>query len=213
MKIAILISGRVNDSREMYENLIENIVQNNEVDFFVSHVKNPNPIILKNFTDIYKPKIIIESNEDYPNIDMYRKQPETNKHNTMCMYLNRELVFNHFNNYVISNNIKYDLIISSRCELLFYNKIDLSSIVNDVQNNFLCIPNGHDWGGINDHMAFGNIETINIYMNLFKYIINILDTDVTLHPETLLKKYLEKTGVNIKRPEIQYRCLGNIFHL
>ena len=128
--------------------------------------------------------------------------------------VNRELVFNHFNNYVISNNIKYDLVISARCELLFEHKIDLQSIVNDVQNNFLCIPSGYDWlGGINDHIAFGNMETIKIYTNLFKHIINILDTGIIFHPETLLRKYLEKTGVNIKRPEIQYRFLGNIFQL
>lgn len=210
MKIAILITGRINESSEIYKNIMENIVQGNEVDFFVSHVKNPNPIILKNFTDIYNPKIIIENNEVYPNVDKYIKRGETNNHNVMCMHLNRELVFTHFNNYVISNNINYDIVISLRCDLWFNNKIDLQSLMNDVQNNFLCIPSGCDFvGGINDQCAFGNIETINIYMNLFSHVINILDRGIILHPETLLKVYLDESKVNIKRPKIPYYIKRN----
>lgn len=210
MKIAILLTGRINDSCEIYKNIMENIVQDNEVDFFVSHIKNPNPIILKKFTDIYKPKIIIESDEIYPNVDKYIKRSETNKHNVMCMYLNRQLVFSHFNNYVTSNNIKYDIVMSLRCDLWFNNKIDLLSLNNDVKNNFLCIPSDFDYvNGINDQCAFGNIETINIYMNLFNSVINILDRDIILHPETLLKVYLDESKVNIKRPKISYYIKRN----
>lgn len=204
MKIAILITGRINESHEIYENIMENIVQGNEVDFFVSHVKNPDPNILKKFTDIYKPKIIIESNEYYPNVDSYTKRGETNRHNVMCMYLNRSLVFDGFYNYVISNNVNYDMVISLRCDLWFNNKLDLLSIKNDIDNNFLCIPNGYDYGGINDQCAFGNTQTINVYMNLYKNITNILNSGIILHPETLLIAHLHEHNINIRRPEIPY---------
>lgn len=211
MKIAILISGRINNSEELYKNTLENIVQDNEVDFFVSHTKNPNTNVLNDFINLYKPKIILESDEVYPDVTKYKKRAETNPHNVMCMYLNRLSVFYKFKDYVISNNITYDLIISFRCDLWFEQKIDLGSIVNDTNNNCICIPSGCDYGGINDQCAFGNMKTMNIYMTFFNQIINFLNNGIILHPETLLKHWLDSNHniLQIKRPNIKY-CIKRI---
>ena len=205
MKIAILFSGRLNTNIEQYNNIMNNLVQSNDVDFFISHSKIDEKNI-QDFIQLYKPKKIIESDEIHFDYSKYQKRSEANKHNVMCMFLNRKKVCKLFQEYINDNNINYDIIISCRCDLWFDEKLDINSLMNHINNNELCIPNPQfDYTGINDQIAIGNYKTITTYLQVYDSLFNILEsTPSVFHPETLLAIYLQLKNENIYRFNLMY---------
>lgn len=205
MKIAILFSGRLDPTIEQYNNIMNNLVQSNDVDFFISHSKTDENVI-QEFVNLYKPKKIIESDELYFDCGKYKALSEKCKHHTMCMYLNRKKVCNLLKEYMNENNIKYDIIISGRCDLVFGDKLDINSLIHHINNNELCIPNPQcDYTGINDQFAIGNYKTIITYLQIYDSLFKILETDSLLfHAEQLLARYLKLENENIYRFNLKY---------
>ena len=205
MKIAILFSGRIDTTIEQYNNIMNNLAQSNDVDFFISHSKTDENII-QDFVNLYKPKKIIESDESYFDCSMYKSLSEKAKHHTMCMYLNRKKVCNLLKEYINENNINYDIIISGRCDLVFNERLNINSLMNHINNNELCIPNPQcDYTGINDQFAIGNYKTITTYLQIYDSLFKILETDSLLfHAEQLLARYLKLENENIYRFNISY---------
>lgn len=205
MKIAILFSGRLDATIEQYNNIMNNLVQSNDVDFFISHSKTDDNII-QDFVNLYKPKKIIESDELYFDCGKYKPLSEKCKHHTMCMYLNRKKVCNLLKEYINDNNTNYDIIISGRCDLVFGEKLDINSLINHINNNELCIPNPQcDYTGINDQFAIGNYKTIITYLQIYDSLFKILENDSLLfHAEQLLACYLKLENENIYRFNLKY---------
>lgn len=216
MKIAILFSGRININKEIHNNFLTNCVQNHEIDIFISHNKTNNKKVIESFKNLYKPIIITENNETYINLDKYPTIKENTRRTSMLyMYENRNNVWNKFEEYVKKTNKKYDLIVSTRNDLWFNDKIDYKSLKQMVDKNYICIPNPEfdfptSLGGINDHYAIGNYDTISIYLKLYKSLIELLDSGVTLHPETLLFVYLTKQKLEIHRFLIDYKIFRDV---
>jgi hypothetical protein len=205
MKVAILFSGRINNNIEQYDNYINNLVQNNSVDLFVCHSKTERKDIVNDFIELYKPKKIIENNETFIDLTHYPAVYGTRIYNVLYMFENRLTLFKTFNDYVIENNVDYDIIISTRGDIWLYNTIDFGYLKSFVDNEMLCIPNPKlDSGGINDQMAVGNYNTISVYLQLYRYFFDILKSGVILHPETILDNYLNARKQNIMRFEIHY---------
>jgi hypothetical protein len=205
MKLAILFTGRINDNKDQYENIMKNLVNNQEVDFFISYPKDTNKDMVQKVSQLYNPKIIIENNEEYFNVDKYKKRPETNKHNVLSMYLSRLNIKNAFNDYVRTTNIHYDVIISTRIDLRFKCEINLIDSLKHIQNNELCIPNPvFDYLGINDQFAMGNSNTIDTYLNAYNSLFELLESGVILHPETLLINYLRNNNMTFHRFDFPY---------
>ena len=204
MKIAILFSGRIDTTIEQYNNIMNNLVQSNDVDFFISHSKTDEKSI-QDFVNLYKPKKIIESDEIHFDYSKYPKRPWTNQYNIMCMFLNRKKVCKLFQEYINDNNINYDIIISCRCDLWFDEKLDINSLMNYTNNNVLCIPNPQfDYTGINDQIAIGNYKMITIYLQVYDSLFNILESGGNFHPETLLAIYLSVKCEKMYRFDLKY---------
>ena len=114
LRIAILFSGRINTNPHLYESFKTQLCQSYgqsygyECDVFISHPKNVPAELIREVTELYQPKIIIENNEDYFNVDKYEHHPDTNKHNAMCMYLSRANLWREFDNYVDTTGSSYD---------------------------------------------------------------------------------------------------------
>ena len=205
IKIAILLSGRINEHYDQYENIRNNLAGDNDVDFFISYPKNTNSEIVQNVTFIYNPKEIIENDELYKNVDGSYNYMHANKHDVICMYLSRFNLGNIFKSYINKHNINYDIVISSRMDITFHEKLNLNDKFEFINNNFLYIPNiEHDHGGINDQMAIGNSNTIIQYLNLYEHINNILEPEEKFHPEILLYKYINMMNIDVLRFYIIY---------
>jgi hypothetical protein len=133
-KIAILITGRIQFDLESFNNYQEKIVQNHDVDLFVSYCKNTSSDLVEQFRNTFKPKKMIESDEMYMNTEQYPLHPDTNPHRFKCMLLNRKKAFDLLKEHLKedgSNQIQYDFVISSRCDLFFHETLDLDKIIND----------------------------------------------------------------------------------
>jgi len=204
MKIAIIFTGRINIHQTQYNNFIENVVQDNEFDLFVSYNKTNKTELVDMFINLYKPKIITMNTENYFDVTNYTKHPETNKHSVMSMYLSRSNILETLNNYQKKYNCNWDLIISMRADLNFINKINYNEIIQEINNNKLCIPACADFGGLNDQIAFGNIHTMQGYLSVYNSLKSYLDSNVVLHPETLLSYHIKHLNIPVSRFVLNY---------
>ena len=195
MKIAILFSGRIYKFGNHYNNIMENVVQDHEADFYLSHspeIKEEDDLEL--FKEIYNP--IAVCNDPIPAFD-FEEYPiieasNTKKRNVVSMFYNRMRVFELMKN---SGKI-YDSIVSYRLDLFSYNKIDYT-----INSESIYIPEGQDhFNGINDQIAYGLYEPMSIYMNAFSSMKRYLDEKKCLfHPEIINKCHLISNNVPIVR--------------
>ncbi len=203
MKIAILFSGRIHLFQKSYQNIIKNMVQGNEVDFFVSYPKNTDINETNAFLEKFEPKGFMESEEEYFSIEKYPDPPKhvilKSRHNMMCMFLNRKNVFQLLQKYIEENNIKYDLVISTRIDFLIHQKLDLKLLIHKANQEFLCIPAGQDCLGLNDRIAMGNMDTMNVYMSCFDSLEYLFENGTWIHPESALKDYVQYKQMKVFR--------------
>lgn len=163
------------------------------------------------FFKIYKPKVIKESDENIYNVEIisdeykicidgkiYNKNPITNTHNCLCMYYSRLQLHDMLNE-------EYDIVISTRMDLIFHSNISIKDLESYIANDYICIPNEkYDYGGINDQIAIGNRKTMSMYFSLYSDLLNILESSVYLHPETVLAHFLQKNNTKLHRFYIDY---------
>ena len=203
MKIAVLIYGRLNKCVEHYANTIESIGQEHEIDFFLSS-DNSDENLLQQFIELYKPISYINDKIEY-SIDLTNypgKRVETNIHNMICHFINKERVFSLLEEHTEKEKVNYDIVLSLRIDLVFK---DIFLFTN-TNNNTIYIPLGNDWaGGINDQIAYGNINVMRKYNNIFKYVIVLLDEFFSIpHPESLTLANITYHNLEISRFYLEY---------
>lgn len=199
MRLAVLVYGRLNNCVKHHKNILESIGSEHSVDFFVSSF-SPEPL-LNDFIKLYKPISYINDEIKYTcNLGKYKgRRDETNIHNMTCHFMNKERVFKLFKDH---NDFNYDAILSLRVDIVFLKPI----LFNDIKSNTIYIPNGCDWaGGLNDQLAYGDIEAMEKYMNIFKYIFDILDNGKSIpHPENLTLANIKLHNLQLMRFDLPY---------
>ncbi len=211
MKIAVLFSGRINDSIEQYNNFMKSIIQFNEVDFFISYSKTNNKQTVDNFIEMYKPKKFVENIEQQYDIAKYKANSK-NPMNILYMFQNRIQVINLFDEYVTETGSQYDILISTRCDLWYFQSININAFNINHDDKLLYIINGIgqggmencDSGGMNDQFAMGNYNSISTYLRLYDDLFNMLNNNIILHPETLLLEYIINNNIHIRRFDMIY---------
>ena len=207
MKIAILFSGRVYKFGSHYNNIIENVVQDHDADFYLSHSpEEDNKGDLELFKEMYNPVAIC--NDPIPD-----KEPEfdfeeypipenflTIKRNVVSMFYNRKRVFE----LIKTSGKQYDCIVSYRLDLFSSSKIDYTNLDRES----IYIPEGQDNnGGINDQIAYGTYKPMSIYMNLFDSMKIHLDNKCNFHPENINKFHLLRHDVSVVRVPYKYEIV------
>jgi hypothetical protein len=189
MNIAILFSGRIRKFASHYNNIMDNLVQGNNVDFFLSHSPELNEDLAM-FQDLYNPVSVC--NEPLELFD-YTQFPvpdlEHRPHNIVSMFYNKKRVFKMLNDYIEKTGKVYDIVISHRLDLFCFNKLDYNII-----NNGLCIPkfNGTD---MFDQFAFGTIQSMEPYMNAYDHIQTLLQNGFIFNAERILDFCLKNIHV------------------
>jgi hypothetical protein len=197
MKIAILYSGRILDYDTYYNNLQKYIVQQNNVDFFLSHSKELGED-LTGFINLYKPKLVIDEMIDYCG-------PPPPNYNGMCMFYNRHRLFQAFKTFCQENAVKYDIVMVYRLDVMALSEICFDSM-NPLDENTIFVPNIRQSQGVNDFIAIGNMISIEKYCDLFTYYPELLKiSGNSSSNELLLKIYLQ--GARIKPSFFPYNCL------
>ena len=217
MRIAVLFSGRINRYKEHYENIKMAIGQDHEIHFFLSHSPECDEN-LNDFYHIYQPKTLNDRPIQYLDVSMYKCHPESNSHNMMCMWYNRLRVFNDMKQYMNETSTWYDLVISSRLDIWCYQLLDYNLMDPDkLTDSDIYVPEGCDWGGLNDQMAIGNFYAMEKYMTLYENMNEILDelmiTLGTYGPEPVLKTHLKHQTMTVHRFRLEYKLInGKLYH-
>jgi len=181
MRVAVLFFGRLKHHERKY--LLNSLPKTHEYDIFLSCDAEPQEL-LDNFIGLYSP--IAATNEKiaydvdfgkYPN----QKTHPVNIHNMTCHFLNKKRVFGLLEQHVAATGAVYDVVLSAR--------LDLSVGPLGLQvpaENTVYIPSNEDHTGINDRLAFGDMETMKKYMNVFDNCLYLLENNLSVpHPENL----------------------------
>ena len=202
MRIAVLVYGRLNKCVEHYDNILEHIGKDNDIDFFLSS-DNSEESLLDNFIRLYKP--ILYNNESihyncylgtYPG-----KRGETNIHNMTCHFINKNRVFQLLEEYINRENIHYDCVISLRIDCVFKNHF----IFDNLEDNTIYIPIGCDFleNAINDQIAYGKMDVMHKYNSINP--IYLLDQNLTIpHPESLTLANIKLHNLEVIRVDLKY---------
>lgn len=202
MKIAVLVYGRLNNCDKHYNNIIEKLGNHEVIDFFLSS-DNSSESLLKEFVRLYKP-ILYNNNPIYYGytLDKYPGlRPETNIHNMICHFYNKNRVFSLMEEFIQKTNIKYDCVVSLRIDCVFQNYFDF----NSLKNNTLYVPDGFDYinDALNDQIAYGNEEVMKKYNCI--NIIDLLEKKLSIpHPESLNYANVLFHKLDIKRVDLKY---------
>jgi hypothetical protein len=194
MRVAILLSGRLTSYDKHYQNIMENLGQDYDVDFYAGISEEPiNETLLDGFLKMYKP--VAWKYSDKPLLDIEWDKVKSGKNlapikkNVMYMWRNRDNVKS-----LLKGD--YDWIISTRLDVFYKNKLDY----NDLDDSYVNIPKGSDFGGYQDKIAIAKkplmLEYLDVYDNLKKYVV---DDKRTIEPETLIKYHLKYKSINVKR--------------
>jgi hypothetical protein len=207
MKIAILFYGRLNKFREHKDNILNAVGNDNDIDIFLS-CSNESDNIVAEFIDLYNPVDVLNQRVILPITLLQAIENKNRKNgiinNIILHFMNKSNVFKLLLNHINKTGIKYDIVISLRLDLLLYDKFNFSNFINN--NNFIYIPEGNDWeGGINDQIAYGNIEAMRKYMFIFNNMIFLLNNKNNLiHPETLVRENIYHNNLNMIRFNLKY---------
>ena len=210
LNIAILFSGRLTSYDKHYNNIMNNIVQGNNVDFYAGiSTEKINKELLKDFIKLYKPvkwkyssSPLIKPEGGWDNVKA-NKEMKFIKKNPMFMWRNRHNVMDLYK----KSKKKYDWIISTRLDLYYTEKLNY----NLLDDNKINIPNDADYGGYQDKIAIGKKDTMMKYLNLYKYMKNYLKKK-PINPEPLLKYHLLQQKVPVKRIIFKHNIFPKVPH-
>lgn len=206
MRIAVLIYGRLNKCVKHYDNIKNNIGNEHTIDFFLSS-DNSSKDLLDNFINLYNPVYYINDQINYlwHDLEKYPKiRSEVNVDNMVRHFINKQRVYTLLENYVEQSKINYDIIMSLRVDIVFYEKIIFNNV---IEENTIYVPSGYDFIGntITDISAYGNISVMKKYMNIIQNISYILDTGKSiLHPESLTLANIIINDLKISRYDLKY---------
>lgn len=206
MKIAMLFVGRIKSYEECYENFKKNILDplaGNEIHGFLIHNKSNK---IKNIYDFIDKYNIVYFENVLHDLESF-KYIEVNKKicgnlNSVNMYYYMYLGNNAIKEYANKHNILYDIIIYLRADQIYNNSLVLPPVILD---NTIYVPYGYDYYGLNDQFAFGNVNSMTKYLNLYNYIKIIYDTThIGFHTETYLLIHMQALNINIVRFDLKY---------
>ena len=205
MKIAILFTGRINDNKNIFDNFLFCLGYMPDTDIFISYPQNTDKELIERVKNMYNPRIMIENDETFFDTQHYKKQPETNVHNCLSMYKSRANICAAFQQYMLQTNKSYDYVVCTRMDNFYKRQLDYEKISSV---NSLFIPTGQDWrDGINDQFSCGYTNEVVQYMNCYYYLQKLLNEGIILHPESLLKAYLEFIEIKIFRFDFEYTII------
>jgi len=116
---------------------------------------------------------------------------------------------NESNNLRIESGIKYDIVIKTRFDNMMFDKLNIATLSNE-ENTVFC-PMGYEpddrerLGTVNDILAVGNEQSMNVYMSLYNRLFDLLKERYDKkHPRPwhtigLTKHNLVKNNIQIKR--------------
>lgn len=194
MKTGIIFSGTL----RLYDHhrIIQYVLNEEDENEIVASCNNKQ-IYDHTVETIYK-NFEIPSDWNFVNKSMEHKW---NNYNTLSMFFHNYNAFNH----LIATCGNFDTIIKFRSDVDFNVKFPLQTTLND---NTIYVPKIHHYCGINDQIAYGNQQSMQIYCDVYNNIEKYInELKVKFHPETLLKYHLDKNNIKVETFDFNYNLI------
>lgn len=231
MRTAILLSGQIRDAKDCFPSLKQFIIDAYDADVFIDTwvpesnvLDHRGQLIQNNLTSdevlsLYKPKLaVFEDFDSSPFIKQLKEIVienktaydgshawETKSENIFYMYYKVWRSFESMAYYEKINNFKYEIVIRARFDLNFESFPIIKPLPQTVH-----IPSGFDHrGGINDLLSLGNREAMEKVCLLFRNLLQYANSGIGFHPESILRRHLDLSGLDIERFDIKYKLRGN----
>lgn len=220
MRIAVLLTGRIyTPDYDTTINRLKSLFRVHKTMYFISlngtcHLNNEarsedyNPQDHKVFTenfiqDLHIPNecISIQDLQVPSYIYNFKKKEETKYFNVYSMFFHNKMCFSLLEKYTKKHNIAFDIVLKYRTDIIFKEPIQFE----ECDLGTLYIPIGYNFGGVNDQVAYGDLDTMRVYCSCIDYLKDVCDNGVLFHPETILNTHLLHRQMNIVRFPFSYR--------
>ncbi len=183
-KICLLYTGFLRTWDLCRANHQENIYTA-DCDLFFYTYEKPEGVTYKQWIQVPRPMYPDPFKEHEYNS---RKAPENQVYNSLNQFATNFVGFR-------TLPLGYDVYVRIRPDIKFNGRLNIADF--DTSGNNIFIPQGHDFGGINDQFAFGNYEVMEKYYSLFINCHELWRSGCIFHSESLQLANLQ--GINIVR--------------
>ena len=220
MRIALCLSGLMHGFEESFPFLEKNLIDTLRPDIFmhtwdiagerslktVAQLKI-NEETKKQVIEMYQPKeVVFESFFVFDN-QTYKDRTAGNIANTLAMFYKIKKCNELKSEYEKKHGFIYDAVIRCRFDMRLETSLSIKDLIK--LSEWLYIPEGGDWGGINDQFAFSSSKNMDIYSSISNYLDEYWHRGCLFHPETLLQYHLEECCLPYKRMYLHYRLAGS----
>lgn len=207
--IAIFLPGRITSSqfRSVSDNLLQ-FTKHYNVVFFVSVNKSANDDHynkkLFDKLDVNSGNVNIEVTKEPVELRNYSKKLESSYENCYSMFYHNKRCYDLLDAYQKSSGIQFHAVVKYRGDI---SSPELMHIIDNPLDDTVYIPEGADWGGVNDQVAYGTPESMRKYCNCVNKILEYCANGVIFHPETLLQHHLIQSHLRVQRFSYIYKLL------
>lgn len=203
MKIAVFFSGRITGWQMCRESLWHKFMKLYDVDVFISLDMTTPSADVAEFKSEYN--VIGEYYEKY-NKTLKQNPPyrteETTERKTLSMFYHNFMAMNLILEHMKKTGTTYDVVVKFRADVSCN---ELFNIPQHIIPNTIYIPNGNNYRGINDQIAFGPMLPMTIYCSLYNHIPKYVYVEQAIfNPEFLLMFHINHNNINIMRFVYRY---------
>lgn len=210
-RIAIFFSGRINDyeiNLNLFKKIKEELLKKNIIiDYYCSINTENNTLFDQNYYAEFLNTFNINKTSsnfekyNYPdNLINYPNPTCPIRYNFTSMFYNTKKCIE----LIKSSNINYDVVMKYRTEVFFSSDF-INFNFDDIKDNTIFIPNINHFLGINDQIAYGNLQSMEIYSQLYD---NLPDYyNIAVKPEIMLKHHLLRKNITIVLFHFYYNLL------
>jgi hypothetical protein len=204
MKVAVFFSGRVKGfDNEQVKTHLKSFKEKYSADFYVSCGSHN-----ESFNEFIREFVIIGSNFSEVKIPKefynFKKASETKIENCSSMFFHNKKCID----LIKESGIKYDIVIKYRADITSDSILDVYQL-SPISENTVYIPEGNDFGGLNDQIAYGDLSSMEKYTLVFQNIPIICNDGHRFHPETLVFRNLEREKVNVARVKYSWSLVAD----
>lgn len=223
MKVAILIAGHLRCWKQLYPYFKTNFIDRYNPDIFISTwndegwwkwgnekgiYENSPRVNFDEVIEAYKPKTI--GHEDYEVYDLIfkeRAEKFTNKigwpKNVVSMTYRWLDACNMLETYSKENNVKYDLVIRTRTDLIIH-----SDLPEFDSSKFYIIHNDYHQGGLNDVIHIGNKEDIFKVNKMYLQLEELYDKIGMFCPHVFAQDIVKTNNIQLISLPFQYNIIN-----
>ena len=220
MRIALCLSGLMQGFEEAFPFLKKNLIDTLRPDIFMHTWDIAGERCLKTIAqtkiteetkkqviEMYQPKeVVFEPFFVFDN-HTYKDRTAGNIANTLAMFYKIKKCNELKSEYEKKHGFIYDAVIRCRFDMRLETSLSIKDLIK--LSEWLYIPEGGDWGGINDQFAFSSSKNMDICSSVSTYLDDYWHRGCLFHPETLLQYHLEECCLPYKRIYLHYRLAGS----